>query len=270
MENQHAKAAASRNTHPVHVKNIVKLFNELRHRHDLYRVFSDCMEMMALALSNAVDKAQFEVREARYMQIIKAYTRDELTCFSNILAETQIALGTAPGDLLGAVFGELEVHNKYRGQFFTPYEICTLMARMQVGDGERMREIIAANGFVTVSEPACGAGAMVIAFAEAMIHAGFNPCSSVHVTAADVDSRAAHMAYVQLSLMGIPAVVIVGNTLTLEEREHFYTPAHVLGGWRRRLGMVPGGKWLATTSESAEPVPASATSQPELPQLQLF
>ena len=32
------------------------------------------------------------------------------------------------------------------------------------------------------------------------------------------------MAYIQLSLYGIPAVVIHGNTLTMETWSHWYTP----------------------------------------------
>ena len=55
-----------------------------------------------------------------------------------------------------------------------------------------------------------------------MQDAEINYQQHLHVTAVDVDSRAAHMAYVQLALLNVPAVVIVGNTLTLEEREHGY------------------------------------------------
>jgi len=43
------------------------------------------------------------------------------------------------------------------------------------------------------------------------------------------------MAYVQLSLLHVPAVVIHGDTLLLEEYGHWHTPAHMLGGWRYRL-----------------------------------
>lgn len=57
----------------------------------------------------------------------------------------------------------------------------------------------------------------------------------MHVVAQDLDEKAVHMAYVQLSLMHIPAVVIHGNTLSLEERARWYTPAHILGGWGWRL-----------------------------------
>lgn len=76
---------------------------------------------------------------------------------------------------------------------------------------------------------------MVIALAEAMHERGMNYQQQLHVTAVDIDERAAHMAYVQFSLMHIPATVYVGNTLTMEIRERWDTPAHILGGWDFRL-----------------------------------
>ena len=39
------------------------------------------------------------------------------------------------------------------------------------------------------------------------------------------------MSYLQLSLLGIPAVIIHGNTLTVEEWSHWFTPAYVWGFW---------------------------------------
>jgi hypothetical protein len=45
------------------------------------------------------------------------------------------------------------------------------------------------------------------------------------------------MTYIQLTLLHVPAVVILGNTLALEEREHWYTPAHFIGGWDALLAM---------------------------------
>ena len=57
----------------------------------------------------------------------------------------------------------------------------------------------------------------------------------LHVTAVDIDRRAVHMAYIQFTLMHIPAVVIVGNSLSMEMHEYWYTPAHILGGWTAKL-----------------------------------
>ena len=43
------------------------------------------------------------------------------------------------------------------------------------------------------------------------------------------------MCYIQLSLWGVPAVVVVGNTLSNECRESYYTIAHHLGNWSWKL-----------------------------------
>ena len=50
-----------------------------------------------------------------------------------------------------------------------------------------------------------------------------------------MERLAALMCYIQLSLWNVPAEVIVGNTLSWEIREVWYTPAHHLGMWKHRL-----------------------------------
>ncbi|MFK8838946.1 hypothetical protein SL617_30605, partial [Klebsiella michiganensis] len=39
----------------------------------------------------------------------------------------------------------------------------------------------------------------------------------------------------QLSFLYIPAIIVHGNTLSLDGYAHWYTPAHILGGWSRKL-----------------------------------
>ncbi|MDG9857398.1 N-6 DNA methylase [Pseudomonas nitroreducens] len=218
-----------------HRKNIVKLLERASRRHHLWDVFGDFVEMAAIAVSNGVDLAQREPREARYMALIRRYEPEEQKLFPQMLAELTMALEFGPDDVLGKVFGELELGNAARGQFFTPYSVCALMARQQVGDGDDLRRHIASKGFITLLEPAVGAGAMVIAMAEALQQEGLSYQNHMHVTAQDIDSRAVHMSYLQLSLLHIPATIILGNTLAAEEREHWYTPAHVFGLWSVRL-----------------------------------
>jgi hypothetical protein len=55
------------------------------------------------------------------------------------------------------------------------------------------------------------------------------------------------MCYVQLTLWNVPAEVIVGNSLTLEVREVFRTPAHYMGMWDTKL------KQQAEQENPAEP-----------------
>lgn len=218
----------------IHRKNLIKLIAANGYRHSHWQVFSDFMELSAISLSNAVDWSQRDGREARYMEVIDRYSKEEVARFPQMLAELVMAMEAGAADVLGDVFMEMELASKWHGQFFTPMSVCRMMAKMMVDD--RMRELIAERGFIRANEPACGGGAMVIALADEMRQAGINYQRHLHVVAQDVEFKAVCMAYVQLSLLHVPAVVIHGNTLTVETRSQWLTPAHVIGGWRYRLG----------------------------------
>jgi hypothetical protein len=220
---------------PDHQKELLKLFGTLAYRHSAWQVFADFVEAAAISLSNAVDWAQSDQREERYMALIKRYKPDELATFPNMLAELTLAMDQEPSDVLGRTFHDLELHNKWSGQFFSPYPICQMMAKMTLGDEEDVRARIAERGFVTAQEPACGSGAMVIALAHEMHDLGINYQQHLHVTAVDVDPKCVHMAYVQFALLHIPAIIVHGNTLSLEEFGRWYTPAHIMDGWTWKL-----------------------------------
>lgn len=216
-----------------HIKAICKLFDACQYRHDRYTLFSDFVEAAAISLSNSVDLTQNQAREARYMEIVGRYDRDVIDTFPRIFAEVTLAMEARTCDVLGRVFGELGLANAARGQFFTPYSVCRMMAAMTAVSCPE--DIIAKEGFLTLCEPACGAGAMVIAACETLREAGINYQRHLHVTAIDIDPRAVHMAYIQFALLHIPAVVIIGDSLAGTTRELWYTPAHILGGWNAKL-----------------------------------
>ncbi|WP_047229930.1 N-6 DNA methylase [Pseudomonas brassicacearum] len=230
-----ANAKTEASNPAAHRKNLIRLLNANSHRHHLWDVFADFCEIGALAMSNSVDLAHRNERENRYLSLIKKYEPNELHRFPQMLAELTMAMEYGPDDVLGRVFGELELGNSSRGQFFTPYPVCQIMATQLIGDGKDLHERLQERGFITVAEPACGAGAMPIAFADALTNKGVNFQSALHVIAQDLDSRAVHMTYLQLSILHIPAIIILGNTLLMEERELWYTPAHILGGWNYKL-----------------------------------
>jgi hypothetical protein len=215
-------------------KHFIELLRQNAYRHDLWTVWSDFVEISAIAISNGVDFRQRDEREARYMQLLQRYNPEEVDRFAQALGALIMAIHYAGfDDLLGGVFMELELGNKWAGQFFTPYAICHMMGAMNVDP--RTHELVQTNGFIRLSDPCTGGGAMVIGFAHAMSDAGLDHHEQLHVVAQDLDLKAVHMAYVQLSLLAIPAVVIHGNTLAQEERSRWYTPAHILNGWTMRL-----------------------------------
>jgi hypothetical protein len=79
-----------------------------------------------------------------------------------------------------------------------------------------------------LNEPACGAGGMVIAYADALQSAVLNYQDSMHAICVDIDARCVHMTYLQLVLLHITAIVVHGNALSMEEWSRWYTPAHIM------------------------------------------
>lgn len=214
-------------------KKLIDIIMELSYKHDIWKVFSDFVEVSAIALSNGIDPTHKEEREQRYMELIKTYSKEELNmiteAFACLAMEAELSFNSGIcRDILGGLFHELELHNKYKGQFFTPSVVCELMAAVTVADVE---EQIKEKGYITVSEPCTGSGAMVLGIAKVLMNKNISCSSQMVVTAIDVDLKCVCMTYIQLSLYGIPAVVIHGNTLTTEEWSRWYTPAYVLDGW---------------------------------------
>ncbi|NMU88326.1 N-6 DNA methylase [Achromobacter ruhlandii] len=227
------------NNADAHQKEIVGLLRQVAHTRGIDRVWSDWVEICAIALARA-DLAQQEVREQRYLQVIAQYERAELDklvqAFAHLVMSYELRVEAADfGDVLGSTFMMLDMGNAGAGQFFTPYEVSRLMGGMMMGDGQALADKADAHGFIRVLEPACGAGGMLIAAAHALHDAGLNYQLCMHATAIDIDQRCVHMTFIQLALLHVPAVVIHGNGLTGECREQWFTPAHILGGWNARL-----------------------------------
>jgi len=207
-----------------------KTFRELAPYKHNYEVFRDFVTMAACSLHNAVQKD--EAREEEYLRIIAGYKKPDQEAFAKLLGCLIQALDPEPRDILGPLYMELEIANKDAGQFFTPPELSELMANLTFGD---MCSKLETQPFITAGEPACGAGGMILALIKVMIAKGYNPSQHLWVQCIDVDRNAALMCYTQLSLWNVPAEIIVGNTLSWDIREVWYTPAHNLGLWKYRL-----------------------------------
>lgn len=122
-------------------------------------------------------------------------------------------------DVLGRLFHVLELHNQDRGQFFTPQHLADLLASLGA-DIETLKE----RNVLTVCEPAVGAGANVLGLCNYLMKLGYNPQQVLRVEDCDVDIRCVTMCYLQMTLYGIPAKIIHGDTLRMVENKTFYTP----------------------------------------------
>ena len=69
---------------------------------------------------------------------------------------------------------------------------------------------------------------MIIAEARVLKDRGINPQRCMEVIAQDLDWKGVYMTYVQLSLLGIKATVVQGDTLCEPFDERKYNPERVL------------------------------------------
>jgi len=215
-------------------KKLINLINQTAYSRSKFKVFSDFIEMSAITFSNPLDFVHREEREARYLSIINSYDKKHQHSFPLMLFYLTEALEektstSGPEDVLGVIFHELNLHNERKGQFFTPQAISDMMAMMICGDDKQ--KAIEEKGFIHVCEPTVGSGVMLTSFCKAMQKEGLNYCTQLVVTAIDCDISCVHMAYLQLSLYGVPAVVIHGNTITGEEWSRWYTPVYLMNNW---------------------------------------
>lgn len=229
-------------------KNLVRIFNEASSRHNRWSVWADFVVMVAISISNTVDKSHAEAREKTYLSLANKYNPKELDCFAMMFAEIVTGMDENPDqDFLGELYMALELGNEHAGQFFTPYDVCRAMAAMSFD--ETLEQKISEQGWVSVSDPACGAGALLIAFANECRRPGrnINYQTSVLFVAQDIDMIVGCMCYIQLSLLGCPGYVVIANTITnpstsIDSRglipvpgEHvWYTPFYFRDEWHYR------------------------------------
>ena len=197
-------------------KAFLDVFGQLTNRHRSWDVWRDFITMFACSISNPLDKEHRYKREKLYSQIVKKYNKQEQELFPELAAQTVLALEENPEqDFLGSIFMSLNLGNEHNGQFFTPYDVCKLMAEVTM-DGVVLK--VERDGYISISDPCCGAGATLIAgihnAREQLEKANLNYQDHILVVAQDIDEVAALMCYIQLSLLGVAGYVKVENSLT--------------------------------------------------------
>jgi len=183
-----------------------KILERVSHRHDLRRSFDAFTRLSACALAA-------QTREADYLEEAGRWEKPELDIFAEALGALVLEMESRPfADILGGYYLEFGLSTKgqqWTGEFHTPKPVCDLIAKITLGD----LESLPAEGPITLCEPACGSGAMILSLAQA--------CPSearrrLRVTAIDINRTACDMAFINTSLWGIPTRVIHGDSLTMQ------------------------------------------------------
>lgn len=223
-------------------KAFLDVFGQLTNRHRSWDVWRDFITMFACSLSNPLDKEHRHKREELYLQTVKKYKKQEQELFPELAAQTVLALEENPEqDFLGSIFMSLNLGNEHNGQFFTPYDVCKMMAEVTMG-GVLLK--VERDGYISINDPCCGAGATLIAgihtARKQLEKANLNYQNHILVIAQDIDEVVALMCYIQLSLLGVAGYVKVGNSLTdpitgTDDKENYwFTPMYFSNIWMLR------------------------------------
>lgn len=221
----------------MNVKSLLNQMELTRGRIMPRAVFQDFIAICALLISGFIDPVHKTERVKALADVTKRYSGQEqrqlMTTFCELSKHYEdVSKRGRISDLLGNAYSELGLAGKM-GQDFSPDSIPRILSRVTLPDGCKLP----IAGFFTILEPACGSGVLALGAAQRIADLGFNPCQHMAMQASDIDLRCVYMTYVQLALHGFPAVVIHGNTLTLEEYSRWYTPAYIMGKWVWRCPM---------------------------------
>jgi hypothetical protein len=184
------------------------------YRHDATTAVKDMFHSWVLALRNATEPRgdAWNKREAEYMALVERYGRDGIEVFTECLGLITKASVEGTGDFVGSLYHALFANNKSRGQFFTPYGVSIMMARMALTP-DVIDKAIAEKGYISTQEPSCGAGGMVVAMGDALRQLGYDPTQVLRVHAIDIDRGCVDMTYVQSHLQGVPCFVEQADAL---------------------------------------------------------
>ena len=190
-------------------EEFIKTFMSLCSSKAEWQVWEDLITAISCAISAQIDEHHREEREQTYLDVVKKY--EDPSVLSFLYANIIQAFDNNPEqDYLGTLYQSLNLSSHYKGQFFSPMSVCRLMATAQLADA---KDQIEEKGFITVHDPACGAGATLVASANELKRMGINYQTNTWFVGWDVDPIVAKMCYIQLSLLGCPGYIGICDTL---------------------------------------------------------
>lgn len=211
------------------VDKILKTLDKFRFKVDRSMLLSDIFTITACAISNQVDTRHFDKREKEYKDIMSKYAPEDQGVITEVFGEifhmcSDCAITGVFNDWLGELYMKSLTSSKNAGQFFTPFNVSKLTAAPLIK--QATENFMKNSEVITIDEPACGSGGLILALLEGLKKEGMNYAENCFVHASDLDGRCVKMCYIQLSLAGVPAIIHHRDTLRMETFDVWYTPAY--------------------------------------------
>lgn len=214
-------------------KQFADILEFLCRKFDLETTFQDVIEAYNIAQWNVFYREAES--EERFKQIRSKYDDEEWDTVAKLNGIAIKGMTVEGGDWIGEVFHQIGLGDPKKGQFFTPFNVSSLVATAILEPADELLRTVRRRGFITVSEPASGSGGMILALVDRLKEIGIDPQRQMFVYANDLSRLASHMCYYQLGLHGIAASVAQADTITLQVYWNRVTPSVFLDRWDARF-----------------------------------
>ncbi|RPI19469.1 MAG: SAM-dependent methyltransferase [Ignavibacteriae bacterium] len=189
----------------------------LRRGYSSEAVFIDWLDLILFTMQRD-DEHYLEIvrrygNEGKTGERVIDYFAKAFTALLKIMQETN-------DDILGELYMQWNMANKFRGQYFTPKQVAEFMAKAISPQGGK------------ILDPACGSGIMLISCFKTMTNAQLDEAVFY---GQDIDLTCVKMCALNLLFFNVNGVVVWGDTLAFECKKAYETKRSMYGGVFREL-----------------------------------
>ena len=210
----------------IDASEIVETLETIRQRgHSAHTVLGDWVNLMLYALQR---------RDDPYLEIVDSYREERdidhpdgqrsVDPFSKTFGQLQEQMAETDTDVLGGIYEKYGMSSDASGQYFTPHNVCELMAETAGITDEPDAD---AEKKQTVADPACGSGRMLLVAGRKL--------SDPLVVGQDKDPLCARMAALNCCFLNLDSYIIHGDSLTIDFQRAWETSYSPMGGGVREL-----------------------------------
>lgn len=206
------------------VKKYIKKYETLAYRNGMgaNELFYDFVFFYTSKLRSQTEAHEKSAKE--YERLYNKYSDEIKSLFEEMMHDLIESINDTTDDYLGRMYMELGANKKRIGQYYTPFSVSKLMAKMSLTDGLKNKKD---NLPLSISDPCCGSGSLMIAAVDVMKEMNINYAYDTVIYAQDIDPLAASMCYLQLSVLGAAAVVNIGDSIKMDVYDSLCTIAYI-------------------------------------------
>jgi hypothetical protein len=247
---------------PMTMPQFLEAIDQISGQHSRAENFRYFMEAAycALAMRTEPDAAHAAALETRYVAVGRNFKDPQETMgyLSLLLNRLWLTIAQYKGDFLGEASQHPEMAVKQTTQYFMPYAKAVERAALLIAPDDLGRRVARAHP-ITLLDPACGSGGMVIAAAARVESFVFDPREVLLATLISEDQLSLQMAFLQMWFKGIPAICIHGDSLRSTAFGRACTPA-AFRQWQR---IAESDELLLLRSEPSAAAPTSPDASTE-------